>query len=341
MRLEKSFATLGCVSGSSVHMNGRVYDYNLGRFLSVDPFIQEPGNSQSMNPYSYIMNNPLAGIDPSGYKAEEETATKTERVAVTGSRIKRKVTKSVTKSADGSVTGSVTSNGKTTNYTLGAKGWNKNASDIGSLASIAKTPARSGGNNNGNSNPTVYDVMGREAGSCSDDCEAVDSGSYKGEFPLGTDTTTKTTLGDGSTLVTQIIPYSCGEGNTCITRAREGDVQYLRTYKDGLGLPAVFNGKGKGIPWLDMAQMLIESDISRYYIEQSVTEVIKQFVDVRNTFYDPSGNFESSKLNSRIYRAIAKESRVLRSEYVGIVRKANRKQRFLSKREYFEERNND
>ncbi|MET1257621.1 RHS repeat domain-containing protein, partial [Aliikangiella maris] len=49
------------------HMNGRVYDYNLGRFLSVDPFIQEPGNSQSMNPYSYIMNNPMAGTDPSGY----------------------------------------------------------------------------------------------------------------------------------------------------------------------------------------------------------------------------------------------------------------------------------
>ncbi|WP_241969901.1 RHS repeat-associated core domain-containing protein [Pseudidiomarina taiwanensis] len=50
-----------------IHMNGRVYDYNLGRFLSVDPFIQAPGNSQSLNPYSYIMNNPLAGTDPSGY----------------------------------------------------------------------------------------------------------------------------------------------------------------------------------------------------------------------------------------------------------------------------------
>jgi hypothetical protein len=51
-------------------MNGRIYDYNLGRFLSVDPFIQDPGNSQSMNPYSYIMNNPLAGTDPSGYIVE-------------------------------------------------------------------------------------------------------------------------------------------------------------------------------------------------------------------------------------------------------------------------------
>ena len=48
-------------------MNGRGYDYNLGRFLSVDPVIQSPGNSQSLNPYSYIMNNPLAGTDPSGY----------------------------------------------------------------------------------------------------------------------------------------------------------------------------------------------------------------------------------------------------------------------------------
>lgn len=52
-----------------IHMNGRVYDYKVGRFLSVDPIIQSPGNSQSINPYSYIMNNPLAGTDPSGYVA--------------------------------------------------------------------------------------------------------------------------------------------------------------------------------------------------------------------------------------------------------------------------------
>lgn len=58
-----------------IHMNGRAYDYNLGRFLSVDPFIQEPGNSQSMNPYSYIMNNPLAGTDPSGYMSQKLNPT--------------------------------------------------------------------------------------------------------------------------------------------------------------------------------------------------------------------------------------------------------------------------
>ena len=35
--------------------------------MSVDPFIQNPSNTQSINPYSYIMNNPMAGTDPSGY----------------------------------------------------------------------------------------------------------------------------------------------------------------------------------------------------------------------------------------------------------------------------------
>ncbi|WP_241651962.1 RHS repeat-associated core domain-containing protein [Pseudoalteromonas phenolica] len=72
-----------------IHMNGRVYDYNLGRFMSVDPVIQSPTNSQSINPYSYIMNNPLSGTDPTGYAAEIEKEK--IKVSVTGSRIKRTV----------------------------------------------------------------------------------------------------------------------------------------------------------------------------------------------------------------------------------------------------------
>ncbi|CAM2817400.1 hypothetical protein SHAM105786_06500 [Shewanella amazonensis] len=56
-------------------MNGRVYDYNLGRFMSVDPLIQSPTSTQSVNPYSYIMNNPLAGTDPTGYACEAATGS--------------------------------------------------------------------------------------------------------------------------------------------------------------------------------------------------------------------------------------------------------------------------
>ncbi|WP_053170456.1 RHS repeat domain-containing protein [Limnohabitans planktonicus] len=49
-----------------IHMNGRVYDPLIGRFMSADPFIQSPGNLQSYNRYAYVMNNPLAMTDPSG-----------------------------------------------------------------------------------------------------------------------------------------------------------------------------------------------------------------------------------------------------------------------------------
>ena len=50
-----------------IHMNGRVYDPELGRFLSADPNIQFPHASQSYNRYSYVLNNPLKYTDPSGY----------------------------------------------------------------------------------------------------------------------------------------------------------------------------------------------------------------------------------------------------------------------------------
>jgi hypothetical protein len=35
--------------------------------VSPDPFVQEPGNPQSLNRYSYTLNNPVVYIDPSGY----------------------------------------------------------------------------------------------------------------------------------------------------------------------------------------------------------------------------------------------------------------------------------
>ena len=50
-----------------IHMNGRVYDPELGRFLSADPFVQSPDNSQSLNRYAYVMNNPVSFTDPSGF----------------------------------------------------------------------------------------------------------------------------------------------------------------------------------------------------------------------------------------------------------------------------------
>jgi len=50
-----------------IHMNGRIYDPLIARFVTPDPFIQAPYNLQSYNRYSYVFNNPLRAYDPSGY----------------------------------------------------------------------------------------------------------------------------------------------------------------------------------------------------------------------------------------------------------------------------------
>jgi hypothetical protein len=50
-------------------MNGRVYDPIIGRFLSPDPYIQAPYFAQNFDRYSYVWNNPLKYVDPSGYKS--------------------------------------------------------------------------------------------------------------------------------------------------------------------------------------------------------------------------------------------------------------------------------
>jgi len=50
-----------------IHMNGRLYDPVLSRFISADPHIQDPFNLQSYNRYSYCWGNPMVCTDPSGY----------------------------------------------------------------------------------------------------------------------------------------------------------------------------------------------------------------------------------------------------------------------------------
>lgn len=54
-----------------INMNARLYDPYLGRFLSPDPYVQDPQNSQSLNRYTYCLNNPLKYTDPSGEIAFE------------------------------------------------------------------------------------------------------------------------------------------------------------------------------------------------------------------------------------------------------------------------------
>lgn len=50
-----------------IHMNGRVYDPRVGRFLSADPYVDGVLDTQGWNRYAYVKNNPLSALDPSGF----------------------------------------------------------------------------------------------------------------------------------------------------------------------------------------------------------------------------------------------------------------------------------
>src|SRR5262249_9397969 len=57
-----------------VNMLGREYDPKIGQFTQPDPLVQAPEFSQSWNRYSYVFNNPLKLIDPSGFQSEDATS---------------------------------------------------------------------------------------------------------------------------------------------------------------------------------------------------------------------------------------------------------------------------
>jgi RHS repeat-associated protein len=52
------------------YYGARYYDPKIGRFLSADPLIGDIGDPQSFNRYSYVENNPIKYIDPTGHYGE-------------------------------------------------------------------------------------------------------------------------------------------------------------------------------------------------------------------------------------------------------------------------------
>jgi RHS repeat-associated protein len=54
-----------------IHMNARIYDPLIGRFMSPDDVIPNPTDLKAFNRYSYVANNPLRLVDPTGHLEEE------------------------------------------------------------------------------------------------------------------------------------------------------------------------------------------------------------------------------------------------------------------------------
>jgi RHS repeat-associated protein len=53
-----------------IYMNARYYVPYLNRFISADTIVPDPANPQSFNRYSYVNNNPINYVDPSGHVAQ-------------------------------------------------------------------------------------------------------------------------------------------------------------------------------------------------------------------------------------------------------------------------------
>ena len=50
-----------------VDLNGRVYDPSSGRFINADPLVSNLFDSEALNRYTYVYNNPLNATDPTGH----------------------------------------------------------------------------------------------------------------------------------------------------------------------------------------------------------------------------------------------------------------------------------
>jgi RHS repeat-associated protein len=60
------------LDGTGLYYYGaRYYDPTIGRFISADTIVPNPANPQSLNRYSYCLNNPLKYIDPTGHQEGE------------------------------------------------------------------------------------------------------------------------------------------------------------------------------------------------------------------------------------------------------------------------------
>lgn len=124
---------------SVIHMGGRIYDPELGRFMQADPIVQDPRDAQSLNRYSYVYNNPLSYTDPTGYECqnqkEEQCIAAVQQAEKDAAKAAGEQTKGDTKSQD------VTKSNSSSQLQNTANAANGSQQEPGFFASIAKNIA--------------------------------------------------------------------------------------------------------------------------------------------------------------------------------------------------------
>ncbi len=87
MQTDKLFTGQREITGLGIyHYGARFYSPKLGRFLSADTMVPGYANPQNLNRYSYVLNNPLGYIDPSGHnpcRSDYLCKRRAERMAAT------------------------------------------------------------------------------------------------------------------------------------------------------------------------------------------------------------------------------------------------------------------
>lgn len=126
----------------------------MGRFLSVDPEFQFPTNTQSLNAYSYVLNNPLSLTDPSGHDSDSSCTSDTKGACASDTQLKdlapgTKITVHVTTTEIGSHI--------STSSTLTATKTEGNGSDANNDAAPSSTagPDLKSASTGGQTGPTV------------------------------------------------------------------------------------------------------------------------------------------------------------------------------------------
>lgn len=69
-----------------VHLNGRIYDPITARMVSADPTVPDAYDLQAVNRYGYVLNNPLAYTDPTGFEPGPPCGT-ANTACVTGTKL--------------------------------------------------------------------------------------------------------------------------------------------------------------------------------------------------------------------------------------------------------------
>ena len=70
---DKLFTGQRNITGLGIyHYQSRFYSPKLGRFLSADSLVPNPANPQDLNRFSYVRNNPIRYIDPTGHAVANE-----------------------------------------------------------------------------------------------------------------------------------------------------------------------------------------------------------------------------------------------------------------------------